>query len=83
MASTLEIKLHHVRRGEHIHTTVFARWFDGTMDITFQRLGVIVGDVGQYQLIWAALGLGATQTCGRLTLLPDAGWNPKECDRCG
>lgn len=72
---SLQIKLRHEKRGEHVRTTVFARWYDGT-DTTFHNLGTITSDIGQYQLLWAALGLGATQTHGDLELLPDTGWSP-------
>ena len=72
----LIIKLRHEKGGEHVRTTVFARWADG--GDTFQNLGTLTTDVGQYQLIWAALGLGADRTQNHLRILPDEGWSPKE-----
>ena len=71
----LNIKLKHEKLGDHIHTTVFARWTDGA-DTTFQNLGKLVTDVGQHQLIWAALRIGQEKMQGHLTVQHE-GWSPK------
>ena len=75
-----EIKLHHKKLGDHIHTTVFARRTDGadSVDTTYQKLGTLVMDIGQYQIIWAALRLGQEMTQGHLTIHPDEGWSPHD-----
>lgn len=71
---SLELKLRHEKRGDHVHTTVFARWI-GSGE-TFANLGTLVTDVGQYQLLWAAVGLGAPLMRGHIQMLPDEGWDP-------
>ncbi len=73
----LDIKLRHKKLGDHIHTTVFARWTDGA-DVTYQNLGTLITDIGQYQLIWAALNIGQGKMQGHLTIQPDEGWSPKD-----
>lgn len=73
----LDIKLRHEKLGDHIHTTVFARWTDSIgSDTTYQNLGKLVMDIGQYQLIWAALQIGQKKMQGHLNIQPDEGWSP-------
>ena len=65
------LKMRHEKMGKHIHTT----FFSGEENCTLANLGTLVMDVGEYQLIGAALLLGAERTNGHLKVLSD-GWSP-------
>jgi len=50
-------KLRSTRRGEHVHTTVFAGWEGQTL----RNLGTLVSDIGEWQEFGALLLLGSQQ----------------------
>ena len=56
--------------GGHVHMT----FFRGEKDRTFQNMGTLVGDVGDYQLLLAALSMGCRHTLGR-AVLETTGWD--------
>lgn len=64
-APMMIIKLKAERRGEHVHERVFVGADEGHLALA----GVLVMDVGQWQIFGAALALGAAQTRGRLRVL--------------
>ena len=65
------LKLRDEKRGDHVHTTFFC----GPDNQTLRNLGTLVMDVGEYQLIGAALLLGAEATHGHLRVV-STGWSP-------
>jgi len=70
---TTILKLRHERRGDHIHTTFFC----GPRGQTLRNLGTLIMDIGEYQIIGAALLLGVDQLDGRL-LIESEGWSPQD-----
>jgi hypothetical protein len=55
-------KLRSVRRGGHVHTTVFSGEEGGTL----ANVGMLVQNIGEWQEFGALLWLGSRRTVGRI-----------------
>jgi hypothetical protein len=67
------VKMVSDKRGDHIHTIFFMGMEGGTM----ANCGTLVQDIGEWQILGAAILLGAERTKGRLTAVT-AGWTPEK-----
>ncbi len=61
------------KRGEHVHTTFFM----GMENRTPANLGTLVMHIGEWQILGAAILLGAEKTKGQLTV-ESSGWSPEK-----
>ena len=58
----MKTKMRSELRGEHVHTTFFM----GEEGCTLANAGTLVMDIGQAQVLLAAIIMGADRTAGRL-----------------
>ena len=66
------IKVRCEKMGEHIHM----RFFIGQEGYTMPGIGDLVGVVGDYQILLAMIGLGASHTNGQVKFVTE-GWSPE------
>lgn len=64
-------------RCEKLGGHVTMRFFIGREGYTMPGIGYLVGDVGDYQIMLAMIGLGAEQTRGRVKFVTE-GWSPDQ-----
>lgn len=67
------VKMVSAKNGEHICTTFFM----GKEGQTLANVGTLVQNIGEWQILGAAILLGAEKTKGRLRAVC-AGWNPEK-----
>jgi hypothetical protein len=62
---TTVLKAKSVLKGKHVHTT----YFIGNEGQTLSNIGKLITTIGEWQIIGAALSIGADGTLGRLKVI--------------